>query len=312
LAIIKNTTGAVEKWYWIDSVRGITKYHSSNATTAFTTDANVLTVSGTTFTLGSTLSAKNYLVEFHKAGLASATASNEEGTINTTATSANIISGFSIIVWTGTGSAASIGHGLSKAPEFWMHKHNASAGGVYGHIGLTNPATYYLYYNTNAQSGADANQWNSTAPTDSLIHMGSSGNTNGTGTNGMVSYAWHSVEGYSSFGSYVGNSNADGPFINIGEYVGSMFVKRSTGGIGSYESFGKVLQPTNPTGGFLHFESTEIAGSADRKDIVSTGFKIRGGALGDLNISGSTYVYGSWGGTPIQGNGTDTSQGRAK
>ena len=150
LAIIKNTTGAVEKWYWIDSLRGVNKYMASDATTAEATDANVLTVSGTTFTLGSTLGDKNYLVEFHKAG-APPTADNSEaagatptagsvkingsnlgsalaGSIAATRLSSNTTSGFSITLMTGTEANATVAHGLSKVPDLVIHKERVDGG----------------------------------------------------------------------------------------------------------------------------------------------------------------------------------------
>jgi hypothetical protein len=245
LCIIKNTAGAVEKWYWIDSLRGVTKYLDSTSSGTETTDANVLTVSGTTFTLGSTLGAKDYLVEFHKAGLAADTAANSEGTITTISTSVNTTSGFSISTWAGTSTNGTFGHGLTSAPEFNIVKVLGTYNWAAWHTSLTD-GTYWLRLNTNAAQAVDANQWNSTVPSSTLISVGNgSGNTNITGNN-SVSYSWHSVEGYSYFGSYEGNGNADGPFINSGMADGVVIVKCIDAANG-WASMNKAAGLYNPT-----------------------------------------------------------------
>jgi hypothetical protein len=295
LCIIKNTAGAVEKWYWIDSLRGVTKYLDSTSNGTETTDANVLTVSGTTFTLGSTLGAKDYLVEFHKAGLAADTAANSEGTITTISTSVNTTSGFSISTWAGTSTNGTFGHGLTSAPEFNIVKVLGTYNWAAWHTSLTD-GTYWLRLNTNAAQAVDAGQWNSTVPSSTLISVGNgSGNTNITGNN-SVSYSWHSVEGYSYFGSYEGNGNADGPFINSGLADGVIIVKCIDAANG-WASMNKAAGLYNPHVNFLQFNSTAI-GSTDPEDLVSNGLKVRN-AGGSTNAT-STLIYCQIGGTPFK------------
>jgi hypothetical protein len=295
LCIIKNTAGAVEKWYWIDSLRGVTKYLDSTSSGTETTDANVLTVSGTTFTLGSTLGAKDYLVEFHKAGLAADTAANSEGTITTISTSVNTTSGFSISTWAGTSTNGTFGHGLTSAPEFNIVKVLGTYNWAAWHTSLTD-GTYWLRLNTNAAQAVDAGQWNSTVPSSTLISVGNgSGNTNITGNN-SVSYSWHSVEGYSYFGSYEGNGNADGPFINSGMADGVVIVKCIDAANG-WASMNKAAGLYNPHINFLQFNSTAI-GSTDPEDLVSNGLKVRN-AGGSTNAA-STLIYCQIGGTPFK------------
>ena len=242
LAIIKNTTGADENWYWINSIRGVNKYTSSNTSASEVTDANVLTVSGTTFTLGSTLGDKNYLVEIHKAGLASATASNEAGSINTTETSFNQLSGFVISEFEGTAGNATIGNPLDKALDFLIHRPLDISGiannAVVYHSSLTSGTrfltmgeagdgvTIVAARETGAPQQTDATMWNSTAPTSSLISLGS--NVRSNAGSSMMSYGWHKVSGYSDFGSYVHNASADGPFVNTGSFFGSFLTRHIT------------------------------------------------------------------------------------
>ena len=305
LAIIKNTTGAVEKWYWIDSLRGVTKYWSSTDSSAQTTDSNVLTVSGTTFTLGSTLGAKNYLVEFHRAGLASATASNTVGTINTTATSVNTTSGFAIGQYEGTGSNATVGHGLSSTPEFTIHKGVDNAeNSVSWHTGLTD-GTYYVQINTILAQNAAATIWNSTAPSSTVISLGSHALANVASTN--MSYAWHSSP-IQSFGSYEGNGSAtDGPMISVGFHPKCALYKWIDGG-DSWVLYDDAFDPINGVGNRIHPNKTNIVAADIKIDRLSNGSKIYSGD-GAVNSS-STLIYCYWGGQPM----TDGSvnQGRAR
>ena len=307
LAIIKNTTGAAEGWYMIDSVRGVTKVVFMNTTAAETTDANVLTVSGTTFTLGSTLSDKDYYVEIHKAGLASAKASNTTGSINTIATSANTVSGFSLVEYTGNETAgATIGHGLSVAPEYLFCKQmNASDGNIdVFHISLG--GTKRLFLQTTAAVNTSAAGWNNTAPSSSVITLG-----DGYGTNKnnviYVAYVWHGVEGYSKMGSWVANGNADGPFTNLGGSPQSMII-RDYVGLANWEIFSTAMSPTNPMVNEIFPNTVGDIGTNGGIDFTSTGIKVLN--TGDPNNSGRSYIYGAFGLRPLTDGSVNQSRAR--
>ena len=310
LAIIKNTTGAAENWYMIDSLRGVTKIVTMNTNDAETTDANVLTVSGTTFTLGSTLGAKNYLVEFHKAGLASATASNTEGSLNTTATSVNLVSGFAISTYTGTGSNTNYGHGLNSAPEWTITKLRVGStqGNYAWHVGLGAGTKVIYPHLTNAIDTA-ATVWNSTVPSATLNSLGTSVGVN-TNTYTYVNWSWHSVDGFSKFGSYEGNGNADGAFVNTGFAQESMFVK-NIDAVENWVAKLQVLDNTNENISRIFFEQTAAADtstSSANMDMVSNGFKNRG--TNAQSNSAATFIYGAWGGRAMTDGAIN--QGRAK
>lgn len=307
LAIIKNTTGADEKWYWINSLRGVNKYIQSNDNDAEATDANVLTVSGTTFTLGSTLSDKDYYVEIHKAGLASAKASNTTGSINTIATSANTVSGFSLVEYTGNGTAgATIGHGLSVAPEYLFCKQmNASDGNLdVFHTSLGGAKRLFLQ--TTAAVNTSAAGWNNTAPSSSVITLG-----DGYGTNKnnviYVAYVWHGVEGYSKMGSWVANGNADGPFTNLGGSPQSMII-RDYVGLANWEIFSTAMSPTNPMVNEIFPNTVGDIGTNGGIDFTSTGIKVLN--TGDPNNSGRSYIYGAFGLRPLTDGSVNQSRAR--
>ena len=93
------------------------------------------------------------------------TASNTNGSITSTV-QANTTAGFSIVQYTGTGSAATVGHGLSSAPEWFIVKGVSNSDSwVVSHKGLTSQATYSVALNTsNAEySGAGTYYWNNAA-----------------------------------------------------------------------------------------------------------------------------------------------------
>jgi len=210
-----------------DAVRGVTKTMSSAETTLETTNDDTLThFLSNGFTTGDdvvTNTDEEYYVAWNWKANGSGS-SNTTGSINTTATSANADAGFSIISYTGNAtSGATIGHGLSKAPEFWTVKRRNSGGDDWNsyHKGIASDAeTDWIRLNGTAGAADNAAMWNDQAPTSSVIYLGNHAEVNGSGDT-YICYAWHSVEGYSKFGSYIGNAGGgyngeDGPFINLG------------------------------------------------------------------------------------------------
>ena len=304
LAWIKNIDGASEGWYIINSLNGANKYHTWESATQ-TTDANVMTVSGTTFTLGSTLGDKSYLVEFHKAGLSSAKAANEEGATNTIATTVNLVSGFGMSEFTGTGSNTTVGHGMNIAPALTIPNNNTIADGHYVlHTGTGDP-DLRLNIGTNQAAADDSANFNGSYPSATLISLGSADRTNKSGSN-IVLYYWHDVANYSSFGTYEGNAAADGVFINTAMYGNKNFVKNIDGTY-SWHSVSTTEQgyntASNPS---LQFDNDGVGGGA-AYDVVSNGLKMR---TSNANYnSAETFIYGSWGGRPLTDGAIN--QGRA-
>jgi hypothetical protein len=256
-----------------------------------------LTVSGTTFTLGSTLGAKDYLVEFHKAGLASAdTAANTDGTMNTTLTSVNTISSFAISLYEGTGTAGTVSTGLSAQDiDFVIIKNRdqSARNWIAGHssVGFTK----YLRLNAGTAATTSSTRFNDTAPSAPYVTVGTENVVNES-SQSMVMFAWHAVEGYSFFGAYEGNGNADGPFINSGMADGAVIVKTIDAANG-WALMDKAAGLYNPHINFLQFNTTAI-GSGDPEDLVSNGLKVRN--VGGTTNAASTLIYCQIGGTSIK------------
>jgi len=312
LFIIKNRD-SVEAWYLIDGLNGYNKYTQIQTTTQ-QTDANVISVSGTTCTLGSTLASAAYLVECHKAGLSASRATNSGGT-NTTTTSYNSTSKFVIGTYP-TGASPSGGdtieHGMAAAPEF-MHFHklgadgtvvvwHKNAGGNTGGMGLDNDGGFDV----------SANYWNDTSPDATTVTLGASTAHNAASEN-FVFYGWIGVEGYSEFTSFIGPGASEPfPMVNLGFSPGSFWWKTANK-VEEWYSLQKVIQDYNPKSEYLIISATDAETTLIQWDFLSNGARERatGGHMGQ---PGKITLVMTWGGTPIQGPApsTSTSQGRAR
>jgi len=220
--------------------------------------------------------------------------SNTNGSINTTATSANTSAGFSISTYTGTGSNATIGHGLSKAPEWIIVKRrNAAEGWATYHSGIASDAqTDFVELHSTAAASDSDTRWNDTAPTTSVFSIGTHDSVNASSST-YVSYAWHSVEGYSKIGSYIGNGNAAGTFVYTGFKPAWVLIKPSSR-TGHWFMANNKSSPSNDVDKVIL--ANDSAGeytdpNADcKKDFLSNGFRIRT-ADDNTNEDGSTYIF---------------------
>lgn len=216
------------------------------------------------------------------------TSSNTNGSITSTV-SANTTAGFSIVSWTGTGSAATIGHGLNSAPEMIIVKNRSKASqfAVYHkNVG----ATKYLAINDTDAEATYSGYWNDTAPTSSVFSVGSDGDTSGGSAEKVIAYCFHSVKGYSKFGSYTGNGNANGPFVYCG-FKPAFIIVRKADGIEDWAFFDNKRDPFNGNYHLLyHRTAAEYTGTTNRNDFYSNGFKLRT-TDNKENASGARYIY---------------------
>jgi hypothetical protein len=231
---------------------------------------------------------------------------NTTGTIDSTV-STNTTAGFSIVKWTGTGSAGTIGHGLSETPNYISLKNLTDVNNWFmGSSFLeNNDATNWydwMFWNlTNASGTFSSDTWNDTAPTASVFSVNNTANSNGTGKE-YIAYCWHSVEGYSKVGSYTGNGNADGPFVYTGFKPKFVIVKNSNLA-DDWEIYDGTMNPYNylDLGLKPNTAGAEYAlNSANRAwDFVSNGFKVRG-SNGGINQSGDPLIYIAFAESPFK------------
>ena len=308
LTIIKAADAASSDWALFDSSRGVQKLLEPNTTTAEETNSNSLTAFGADgFTVGSDsrvndsgrlMTAQSWICN------AGTTASNSDGA-STTTVQANTKAGFSIVEFPNYSSNSTFGHGLSSAPEFIITKLTASGSQwpTY-HKGLTSAGYYVAINNSNAQ--ASGSFFNSTAPTSSVFSLGASFGGSGAG----IAYCFHGVEGYSKFSSYVGNGNADGPFIYTGHMPRCVWIKRTDSSAEWAVYFWNdtsvnssyVSLKQNPLDSRLTFDAGSM-NNGEPVDFLSNGFKIRDSDA-IVNASSGNYLYSSWGSVPFKYNNT--------
>jgi len=281
-----------------DSVRGVTKRLHTNTTGAEGTVAESLqSFNSNGFTVGNNSeingSSKNYVSWNWKAGTSftNDASSTSVGTIDS-AGSFNNDAGFSIVSFTGTGSSGTIKHGLNSALSIiivkgrdfvdnWCMFHSSLGGGK------------KLKLNTTGAEIASSSAWNNTSPTSSVFSVADDGETNNNGS-AMIAYCFAEKQGYSKFGSYTGNGNANGTFIYTG-FKPAFFLQKKSSASGSYWNIWGYtsLSGSNPIGRRLFPNVTAAESSQDSSpmaDFCSNGVKLRQ-TDADYNGSGVTYIY---------------------
>jgi hypothetical protein len=209
-------------------------------------------------------------------------------TIYPTRMSINTDAGFSIVKYQGASASNSkLPHGLTQAPEMVIIKNLDNANGwVIGNDYLTNWG-YSLGLDLPNAEYTSAASFDSTAPTNSVITLGNSSGANNSSYN-YIAYCFHSVEGYSKFGSYTGNGSADGPFVYCG--FRPAFVICKGGNVSSYWVIhDSARNGYNGNNKDLYASLSQTEASSNMIDILSGGFKIRV-TTGEINGNGS-YIF---------------------
>jgi len=294
-------------WVWIKS-RSHANWHSLHDSSRgatkglFTNDANpevdhtdsLTSFNSDGFTLGADSSGGSVNVntrtyvgwQWHCNG--GTTSSNTDGTITSTV-QANQDAGFSIVTFTGTGSTATVGHGLGVKPSLFIIKNRNAASNWFTYTTVIDGSLDFIYLNS---SDAKVNSGLS-APTTSVFTVNS---TTAPNTNNIIAYCFAEKQGYSKFGSYIGNGSGNGPFVYTGFKPAFVMFKRSTGSQ-SWDIHDSTRDPFNPMPRRLlpnladAEETRPTSGqSIDCMDFLSNGFKIRSIET-ILNASGDTFVY---------------------
>jgi len=295
---------AVDSNVLVDAVRGVTKELYSDATTAETTNANgvesfdsdgfTLVGSGSGSGVWNGNTGATHVAWLWNAGGSNAT--NTSGTITSTVR-ANTTSGFSIVTYTGTGSNATVGHGLGVAPDMVIVKRRDTTGAwPVRHTSITAANTIYL--NTTAASASATTVWNSTVPSSTVFSIGTSTDVNASsGT--YVAYCFDTVAGYSAFGSYVGNSSADGTFVYTGFRPRFLLFKNSTGADNWY-----IIDSARNTYNVCNARIFPNLSNAEDTtysivDFLSNGFKFRS-SDGSWNSTSFTYIYAAFAESPFK------------
>jgi len=216
----------------------------------------------------------------------------------------NTDAGFSIVSYTGSGTGGdTVGHGLSKAPEMIIVKtrNDVEDWGVYHASNTSEPETDRLKLNSTVATADNAGFWNDVAPTSSLFTVGTANTTNWS-TKTYIAYCFHSVDSYSSVGSYTGNGDADGTFVYTGFRPALVIIKPSSR-TGNWFMSNSESSPNNVVDKVIVANSSAAEytdPSADCKiDYLSNGFKPRT-ADDNTNESDETYIYIAFASVPFK------------
>ena len=265
-----------------DSVRGATKVIYSSLSNA----------EGT---------ASTGLKSFDSDGFTVGTGSDENGN------GANFVSwnwkedataGFDIVSYTGNSSDGTttqdISHSLSAVPHWIIVKNRADSTNwpVYHKGNTSAPETEVIYLNSTNATSDDSAFFGDTAPTSSQFRVGGDNGANGN-SDSMIAYVWSEKKGYSKFGSYKGNGDANGTFVYTGFKPAWLMIKSATEGSRNWVIYDNKRETFNEQEYFMRAQTNGAETRDDgysEIDLLSNGFKLRG-ASGDTNKSGETFIY---------------------
>lgn len=202
--------------------------------------------------------------------------------------------GFDLIEYTGTGSTRAVNHSLGAVPTFIIVKRrdNPNLWAVYHAVVGT---TAYLSLSQTSTSTSDSSVFGVISYTNTSFFVGSSPLTNASGGS-YIAYVFSPVAGYSFFGSYTGNGNADGPVVILDFEPSIILIK----GLAATDwlIFDYKREGYNVDNDALFPNIGAAEPTTDYLDITSNGFKIRT-TNGSANTNATTYVYAAFAYNPL-------------
>ena len=281
-----------------DTSRGIAKSLRSNDNSGDNTDDpndRLTAINSDGFSLGDDGNPNNgsntYVCWQWKAN--GGTVANDTNGDITTSVQANQTAGFSIATYTGNGgSNQSLGHGLGGDPEFVIFKDRDSSSAWRVFFKETG-ASKFFNINTTAAENTSSNIFPSHGSTTISVEQNDVMNKN---SSNHIMYSWRSIQGYSKFGRYTANNNADGPFIYTGFTPKMVVIKKATA-VGEWHVLDTEReQDGNPIDKDLYWSGNySEGGSAQYTDFLSNGFKLRNAHTGTNGENTSEeFMYMAW------------------
>ena len=289
---IKNRD-ATDEHMLFDRVRTATKFLESSSADAEATEAETLsTFDSDGFTLGNNVAVntntEDYVSWNWKAASGSGTTTSPAGSLASTSivSSAN---SFSVVSYTGTGSATTVGHGLGKIPDMILIKNRDQndSWSVFCDTRRSDFETDFLVLNTDAAESDDSTMWNDTLPTSSVFSIGTNHSVNAN-TEKYVAYCFANTRGVVHASSYVGNANDNGPLVFTGFKPSFVMIKQASD-TGNWFMYDTVRSVFNVVDDQLEANTTtaETTGS-EEIDILSNGFKVR---TSDSAVNQDTHFF---------------------
>ena len=282
-----------------DSIRGVTsRLRTSNANAQDDQSANSLSAFGSDGFTVLTNTAVNadtnkYVAYCWKAGTTFSNSASANGADIASSGTYSTAAGFSTVIYTGNRTTGTdIYHGLGNVPKFIACKSRTDDNGwVTGHVG-TSDWDYHQNWHTTGAAVDDENQFGAT-PAANVFTAGSSPGTNNAG--GQVAYVFADVQGFSKFGSYEGNGNADGTFVYVG-FRPAFVMCKSIDSTSDWLIFDDQREGYNVDNDSLKANDNAAEATTDMIDILSNGFKCR--IATDPNVA-ETYIYAAFAKAPL-------------
>ena len=208
--------------------------------------------------------------------------------------------GLDIVSYTGNSSTRTISHGNGTVPHMMIFKNYTGTGQGWSTYHQAVGNTKHLFLSGNpAASAASSDMFNNTSPTASVFTLNTDGHSNNNTWN-YIGYIFSPIQGYSKFGSYEGNGNADGTFVYTG-FRPAFIITKSMDSTSSWEIFDNKREGYNVDNDALVADDITVEATADQIDILSNGFKCR--IATDPNVA-ETYIYMAFAEAPfVNSNG---------
>ena len=148
-----------------------------------------------------------------------------------------------------------------------------------------------LFESNEAIAGNGTGQWQQTAPSSTVVTIGTHASVNRNSSAIYVMYCFADVDGMQKSGKYTGNGNADGTFVYTGFRPAFVMVKSI--GVEQWIIHDNKRDINNPNDAVIYADATtaeDVNGTYRNIDILSNGFKQRS-AQGQENGNGLTYIY---------------------
>ena len=285
----------------LDSTRGVGLALGSNTSSADESFAFLSSFDSDGFTIGTSDGSTNasgdtYVAWQWKANGGTRTTNTESGDNPAGGYQVNTTAGFSIVDYVGTGGAGTKAHGLGAIPEVVIIKNrDRSAQWAVYHKDIG--ATKFLELSTTAAEGTDA-MFNDTAPTSTVFSVGGSSNTTNADGEDLMAYCFKAIQGYSKFGIYKGNGNADGPFIYLG-FKPAFIMRKRTSDSGGWVIMDSTRNTINLTESRISADAiTAEVTDGNGIDILSNGWKEKN-SDGYSNADGDTFLYMAFAESPF-------------
>ena len=298
LAWIKGRVSGASGLTWhllYDSIRGIDKALASNANNSeLSLPSSLTSFNSDGFTLGSDSGVGN--TGWNQSGVsyvawawkgAELPAINSNGSIPSVV-SANPAAGFSIVSYTGSGSSQTMGHGLSDAPKVIIIKNRSGANSWNVYFNGITANNQVLYLNQTIAVATNPSQTIWQTPTNTTIGGGTSADIAISGNN-YIAYCFAEVEGFSKFGSYVGQGLGNTTSVNVGFEPAFIMVKCSSRGSSSYDFWLMIDNKRGDTKYLYANTSNAEDTSSTVFEFTANGFNAIGGNVG--NATGETFIY---------------------